>query len=403
MQKFKYTAVNLQKHKIKGTFIVKDEKDLAAELAKQGLYLITSSPYSDKTPSAFFTLGTGKVSFNELTTFCRQFAIMQNTHIPILDCLDILRNQSFSAYFKKILQVIYDDVKGGLVLSEALNKHAKVFPEFFRSMISVGEVSGKLDLVFTSLADYYEKDASLKRKVKSAMSYPSILLLMTVAILILMFTMVVPTFRDSLSKLEVEISGLTKVIYDISDFFTEYWHLVVLGILVVGLSIFGALNTEKGKYAFDYLMLKLPFIKTVQLNIISARFARGFGLLLSSGMDLNEALKTIEIILGNRYFKKRFHAAAENVRQGASLTVAFESYKLFPQIMLQMIQIGEKTAEIDQVLNRSCDYFDSLVETSLNSLVSKIQPTMLILMGGIIGTLFVAVYSPMLSIMTTLV
>ena len=136
MQKFKYTAVNLQKHKIKGTFIAKDEKDLAAELAKQGLYLITSSPYSDKTPSAFFTLGTGKVSFNELTTFCRQFAIMQNTHIPILDCLDILRNQSFSAYFKKILQVIYDDVKGGLVLSEALNKHAKVFPEFFRSMIS---------------------------------------------------------------------------------------------------------------------------------------------------------------------------------------------------------------------------------------------------------------------------
>lgn len=403
MQKFKYTAVNLQKQKIKGTFIANDEKHLAAELAKQGLYLTSSAPYSDKTPSAFFTLGTGKVNFNELTTFCRQFAIMQNTHIPILDCLDILRNQSFSSYFKKILQVIYDDVKGGLILSEALNKHAKVFPEFFRSMISVGEVSGKLDLVFTSLADYYEKDAALKRKVKSAMSYPSILLFMTVGILILMFTMVVPTFRDSLSKLEVEISGLTKTIYDISDFFTEYWHLVVLGILLVGLTIFGILCTEKGKYAFDYLKLKLPFIRTVQINIISARFARGFGLLLSSGMDLNEALNTIEIILGNRYFKKRFHAAAENVRHGASLTVAFESYKLFPQMMLQMIQIGEKTAEIDQVLNRSCAYFDSLVETSLNSLVSKIQPTMLILMGGIIGTLFIAVYSPMLSIMTTLV
>lgn len=125
--------------------------------------------------------------------------------------------------------------------------------------------------------------------------------------------------------------------------------------------------------------------------------------MLSSGMDLNDALNTIEIILGNRYFKKRFHAAAETVRHGASLTVAFESYKLFPQIMLQMIQIGEKTAEIDDVLTRSCDYFDSLVETSLNSLVAKIQPTMLIIMGGIIGTLFIAVYSPMLSIMTTLV
>lgn len=403
MQKFKYTAVNLQKQKIKGTFIAEDEKDLAAELAKQGLYLLSSAPYSDKTPSAFFTLGTGKVSFNELTTFCRQFSIMQNTHIPILDCIDILRNQTFSSYFRKILQVIYDDVKGGLVLSEALNKHSKVFPEFFRSMVFVGEMSGKLDLVFTSLADYYEKDATLKRKVKSAMSYPLILLFMTVGILILMFAMVVPTFRESLSSLDVPVTGLTKTIYDISDFFALYWHYVVLGIMLVGLSIFGILCTEKGKYAFDYLKLKLPFIKTVQLNIISARFARGFGLLLSSGMDLNEALDSIEIILGNRYFKKRFHAAADNVRHGTSLTVAFESYKLFPQIMLQMIQIGEKTAEIDDVLTRSCDYFDSLVETSLNSLVAKIQPTMLIIMGGIIGTLFIAVYSPMLNIMTTLV
>jgi len=328
---------------------------------------------------------------------------MQNTHIPILDCLDILRNQTFSTYFKKILQVIYDDVKGGLVLSEALNKHGKVFPEFFRSMVYVGEMSGKLDLVFTSLADYYEKDASLKRKVKGAMSYPLILLFMTVGILVLMFAMVVPTFRDSLSSLDVPVTGLTKTIYDISDFFALYWHFVVLAIMVLGLAIFAFLCTEKGKYVFDYLKLKLPFIKTVQLNIISARFARGFGLLLSSGMDLNEALDTIEVILGNRYFKKRFHAAADNVRHGTSLTVAFESYKLFPQIMLQMIQIGEKTAELDDVLTRSCDYFDSLVETSLNSLVAKIQPTMLLIMGAIIGTLFIAVYSPMLNIMTTLV
>ncbi len=402
MQKFKYVAVNLQKQKIKGTFIAKDEKDLASELAKQGLYLVSSSPYSDKTPSAFFTLGTGKVNLNELTTFCRQFSIMQNTHIPILDCLDILKNQSFSSFFKKILQVVYDDVKGGLVLSEALEKHAKVFPDFFRSMVRVGEVSGKLDRVFTSLADYYEKDSTLKRKVKSALSYPLVLLFMTVGILILMFAMVVPTFKDSLSKLDVTLSGLTKSVFDFADFLTLYWRLLVLGIMLIGISIFGALCTEKGKYAFDYLKLKLPFIKTIQLNIISARFARGFGLLLSSGLDLNEALSTIEIILNNRYFKQRFHLAAENVRHGTSLTVAFESYKLFPQMMLQMIEIGEKTAELDEVLIRSCEYFDSLVETSLNSLVSKIQPAMLIIMGGIIGTLFVAVYSPMLSIMNSL-
>jgi type IV pilus assembly protein PilC len=159
------------------------------------------------------------------------------------------------------------------------------------------------------------------------------------------------------------------------------------------------LRTEKGKYAFDYLKLKLPLIRKVNTNIITARFSRAFGLLLSSGMDMADAMDTVEVILGNRYIKKRFHDAAESVRHGMSLKVAFESYKLFPPMMIQMIEIGEKTASLDEVLTRSCNFFDGQVESSLNSLVSKIQPTMLIIMGGIVGTLFVAVYSPMLSIM----
>ena len=402
MQKFKYVAVNLQKQKIKGTFIAKDEKDLASQLAKQSLYVISCSPYSDKTPSAFFTLGTGKVKLSELTTFCRQFSIMQNTHIPILDCLDLLKNQNFTPYFKKILQVIYDDVKGGMVLSEALNKHAKVFPDFFRSMVYVGEMSGKLDMVFTSLADYYEKDSALKKKVKSALAYPMMLLFLTVGIIVLMFAMVVPSFRSSLSTLEVEPEGLTKAIYDISDFFSAYWTNLVLLIIIVGFILFLVLRTEKGKYAMDYLKVKLPFIKTVNRNIVTARFARGFGLLLSSGMDLNDAMHTVEIVLGNRYIKKRFHDAAESIRHGMSLTVAFDSYKLFPPMMIQMIEIGEKTASLDEVLTRSCAFFDGQVETTLNALVSKIQPIMLLIMGGIVGTLFVAVYSPMLTIMNRL-
>ena len=402
MQKFKYVAVNLQKQKIKGTFIAKDEKDLASQLAKQSLYVISCSPYSDKTPSAFFTMGTGKVKLAELTTFCRQFSIMQNTHIPILDCLDLLKNQNFTPYFKKILQVIYDDVKGGMVLSEALNKHAKVFPDFFRSMVYVGEMSGKLDMVFTSLADYYEKDSVLKKKVKSALAYPMMLLFLTVGIIVLMFAMVVPSFRSSLSTLEVEPEGLTKAIYDISDFFSAYWTNLLLAIIILGFTIFLILRTEKGKYAMDYLKVKLPFIKTVNRNIITARFARGFGLLLSSGMDLNDAMDTVEIVLGNRYIKKRFHDAAESIRHGMSLTVAFDSYKLFPPMMIQMIEIGEKTASLDEVLTRSCTFFDGQVETTLNALVSKIQPVMLLIMGAIVGTLFVAVYSPMLSIMNRL-
>lgn len=402
MQKYKYTAVNLQKRKIRGIFIAKDEEDLALQLAKQSLFLVSAKPYSDGTPSAFFTLGTGKVSMGELTTFCRQFSIMLNTHIPILDCLDILKNQPYSSYFRNILAVVYEDVQSGMLMSEALDKHAKVFPNFFRSMIKVGELSGKLDIVLTSLADYYETDSELRRKVKSALSYPMMLAGMTLGIVVLMLTLVVPTFRETLTELGVEVTGLTAAVYAVSDFVLEWWRLILAGAAIISLLVFAISRTEFGGYAIDVLKLKLPIIKSIQINIITARFARGFALLLSSGMDLNEAMYATEIVIGNKYLTKRFHEATEAVRGGMSLTNAFESYKLFPPMMIQMITIGEKTNALDDVLMRSCNFFDTQVETSMNSLTNKIQPIMLLIMGAIIGTLFLAVYSPMISIMTGL-
>lgn len=402
MQKYRYTAINLQKQKIKGVFIAKDEQDLEQQLAKQSLFLVSAKPYDGGAPSAFFTLGTGKVSISELTAFCRQFSIMLNTHIPILDCLDILKNQSYSSYFRSILSVIYEEVKGGTLLSDALEKQAKVFPDFFRSMVKVGELSGRLDEVFNSLSDYYEKDADLRRKLKAALSYPMMLAAMTVGIVILMLVLVIPTFRETLTKLDVEVTGLTAAVYAISDFLMGAWQYLLVGGVVVGFLIFAVARTEFVGYYVDVMKLKLPLIKTVQLNMITSRFARALALLLSSGMDLNEALYSTEIVLGNRYLLGRFRQASEAIRSGMSLTNAFESYELFPSMMIQMITIGERTNSLSDVLTRSCSFFDAQVETSLNSITSKIQPIMLIIMGAIIGTLFLAVYSPMLSIMTGL-
>ena len=403
MQKFKYTAVNLQKQKIKGTFIANDENDLAAQLAKQSLFLISCKAYTNDTPSAFFTLSVGSsVSTAELTNFCRQFSIMQNSGISILDCLDILRNQHFSAYFRNLLQVIYEDVKSGLLLSDALDKHKKVFPHFFRSMVRVGELSGKMEPVFGSLADYYESEKAIKAKVKSALSYPLMLLAMTVGVVILMMLVVVPTFREAMAQMDVEITGITKVVYVLSDFMLNYWLVILAGIITAGLIIFLISRTESGAFFFDKMITYLPFVKTVQRNLFTARFARAFALLLSSGMDLNSALDSVEVIISNRYLKKKFHEAAESVRQGMSITVAFETYKLFPKMMIQMVNIGERSGTLDEVLMRSCQFFDNQVETSLNSVTAKIQPVMLLIMGGIIGTLFIAVYSPILSIMTSL-
>lgn len=402
MQKYKYTAVNLKNQKIKGTFIAKDERDLAEQLAKQSLFLTSASVYSGNTPSAFFTLGTGKVTLPELTTFCRQFAIMLATNIPLLECIDILKNQSFTAYFKKILDVIYDDVKSGIVLSDALEKHAKVFPDFFRSMVYVGEMSGRLDMVFNALADYYEKDMSQRQKLRSALSYPIMLFFMMIAIVILMLAVIIPTFKGALADLDVPIEGITKVVYDISDFLIMWWRVIVIAVILLGLLIFLFLQTEKGKYTLDVLAVKIPLFKMIQVNSLTARFARAFALLLNSGMDLTDAMDSVAVVLTNRYLKKHFITAADYVRHGMSLTNAFESIGIFPSMLTKMITIGERTNSLSDVLTRSCSYFDAQLEASFNSFSSKIQPIMMVIMGLVVGTMFIAVYSPMLSIMSTL-
>lgn len=403
MEKYKYTAIDLNKQKYSGIFIAQDERDLAVQLAKQNLYLISSSPYSGVAKSSFFSLSFGSaVKLNELTAFCRQFAIMINSGMSILACIDSLRKQAFSSFFRGILDVTYEDVKGGIMLSEALNKHKKVFPDFFRSMIKVGEISGKLDMVFNSLADYYETDERVKKRVRGALAYPLMLAVLMVGIVVLMLLYIVPTFRESLASLEVPIEGITKIVYDVSDWLIANWKTVLLIVACIAALgwLFGL--TENGKYFYDKLKLQLPFIRKVQIDLITARFARGFGLLLSSGMDIVDAMDSIVIVLGNRDVEKRFRLATEDVRHGMSMSKAFSKHKLFPDILIEMVAVGEKTAAVDEVLNRSCGFFDDQVETTLTNVVGVIQPVMLLMMGAIVAVLFIAIYSPMLSIMTSL-
>ena len=403
MKQYKYTAVNIDKQKFSGLFLAEDEKDLATQLAKQNLFLVSASVYTGKTPSAFFTLGTSKVTIAELSTFCSQFSIMLGAGMPVMDCLEAIKDQAFSSYFKGILQIVYNDVKSGISLSQALDKHNKAFPDFFRNMVYVGEVSGKLDSVLASLADYYEKDSAIKRKTKSALSYPIMLGCMTIGIVVLMLVFVIPTFRDALSALDVPLNTLTSVIYSFSDFMLANWLYILAGVVVIVLAIIIFGKTKFGAYFFDKMKLTLPVVKKVQENLISARFARAFSLMLASGLDMVEALDAVEIVIGNRDAEARFHKAAEEVKHGEKMADSFAKYHLFPRVMLQMVSVGEKTASLDTILGKSCDFFDDQVDSSLTSLTSKIQPIMLILLGALVGTMFIAIYSPMISIMENMI
>lgn len=401
MKKYKYEAVNINKKKFTGTFLAENERDLASQLAKQNLYLISAKVTSDEVRPSFFSVG-GRVKMVDLTAFCRQFSIMLNSGMSIVQTLDVLKAQDYDRFFKSILENVYEDVKTGVMLSDALAKHKKVFPNFFKSMIKVGEASGKLDVVMISLADYYDNDAALKKKTKGALAYPIMLLMMTIGIVVLMMLFVVPTFKDTLKDMKVEMPPLTQAIADLSDFIKLEWKkiLVVIGSLAALIFLYS--RTEKGKYTFDTLAINFPLLKTINIAKITARFARGFSLLLSSGMDIIEAMEEISAVIGNRNVEKRFKQAIEDVRQGMTLTMAFESYKLFPDILIQMVSVGERTASLEEVLSRSCAFFDEQADSAIKAFTSAISPIMLLIMGGVVGVLFIAIYSPMLQIMTTI-
>lgn len=401
MKKFKYTAINADKKKFTGTFMAEDEESLREQLILQKLYLVKSRAVSFKPPNAFFSV-SGKVKVGELTTFCRQFSIMISSGILAIDCLSVLKSQSYTGYFKKVLEEMHEDVKAGKLISEAMEKHKNAFPEFFRSMTYVGEMSGTLDKVLVSLADYFESDSKLKAKTKSAMVYPIMLLVMLVGVVMLMMILVIPRFRVSLAALDVEMPALTMTIFNFSEYLIANWMQIFLYVFVIFflLSMFG--KTKKGRYVYDTIKLKIPIIKNIQVNKASSKFARAFGLLIGSGMDIVEAMSIVSIVLGNKNIEKRFKVSAEAVTQGKTLTSALNEEKIFPDMLIQMISIGEKTDSIDEVLLKSCAFFDDLVESSLSRLTTILQPIMLLIMGLSVGVIFYAIYSPMLSIMTGL-
>ena len=398
MKKFKYTAINIERKKFSGIMLAESEDDLQRQLSDMQLFLVSCKAIPDKTPNPFFTL-TGKISSKEITFFCRQLAIMINSQIELIKCLEILKEQSFTAYFKKILGLIYEDVKAGKLLSQAMEKHKKIFPEFLRNMVYVGEMSSALEKVLNSIADYYENEQQTKKKVKSALVYPITLVVMMIGIVAIMMVFVIPTFRESLAEMEVDMPALTLAIFNASDWFIANWHLVFLGIVGVWLLIKLFKRTEGGKYFFDTLKIKFPVIKKYQISAVTSRFARGFSLLLASGMKMVDAMEVIKKVLGNKYVEKKFEVAIEEVRKGVPLTKALENMQVFPVMILQMVGIGEKTASVDDVLMRSCGYFDQEQQTSLNKVTSMIQPTLMLVLGIVIGVMFIAVYSPLISIM----
>lgn len=383
------------------TMEANDEISLKALLKRQGYILIHSSIVKEKKPNTFLAVSS-KVKITEVIAFLRQFAVMIKATIPISESLNVLRNQKHTKAFKKVLMQVYYDVQSGVLLSEAFAKHPKVFPDFVTNMVAIGEESGQLESVLTSLASYYENDRIIKRKAKSAMTYPMILVVLTIIVFFFITLFILPQFQSTISELGGEVPTITKVIMGISDFIRSNILFIIIGVVVIILLIYLFFKTNKGKYIKDWLKLKIPFIGAISKNLITARFSRAFIILLGSGMTITDCLDNLKKMLGNRVFQDKFAYTIAEVKRGRRIAQAMENTKIFPPILSEMINVGERSSNLEEVLASTTTYFDDMVNQSITRATTALEPIMIVILGVVVGVVILSVLLPIIALMQSI-
>jgi len=396
---YTYTAKNLKGEEMSGEYETATVDSLEQMLNQKGYFIVKVEKKGDA-----FSLSQllGKVKIKDIAIFCRQFSVIINSGITITEAVSIIRDQTENKKFKKILDQVHEEIQKGKVLSEALSIFPDVFPDFLVSMVKVGEASGSLDLIFSRLADYYEKDNKIKRKVKSAMTYPAILATLTVGVVALLMIKVLPMFADILSSMGGELPTVTKVLMGMSDFLVKNLLIISLVLVFLMTAISYYLKTDSGLYLMDSLKLKIPFLRSTVRKIITSRFARSMGILLKSGIPVVTAIDIMSNLVGNRVVERKFLECRDDIKKGRTLSESVSSIGVFSPILTHMVKIGEKTGELDQMLTRTASFFDDEVEESLERLTTLMEPFMLIVLATVVGIIIASVMLPMTSIMSTL-
>lgn len=378
-----------------------DIVSLRAELKKDNYYPIKLTIIKEKKQNEFFSVSS-RVKPDEVISFLRQFSVMVRAGIPIGDCINSLRMQKYSTPFRNVLQTVYFDIESGVLLSEAFAKHPKVFPRFFINMVAIGEASGSLDKVLVSMADYYENDRKIKKKAKSAMVYPTLLLVMVFVVLLFVTLFILPQFESTINELGGDMPQITKILMDISKFMQEYIFIILPFLFVVILVIFLLSKTKKGEYVKDYIMFHLPLIGKVQQNLITSRFSKAFVILLGSGMNMVDCLENLKKMLGNAVFSKKFSFTIEEVKRGRRIAPSLAATELFPKMLTEMIDVGEKSGNIEEVLTSTSSYFDECVESSISKAIAALEPIIIVILGMIVGVVILAVLLPIMSLMNSI-
>ena len=402
MPVFQYTVRDQTGAVRTGTSEAESQEILKRRLQEQGFQVNEVSATKGKKKKSASS-GFGKVKLHDLSIFCRQFSTMIDAGVSLVRALDVLGEQTQNPKLKRILKEIQVEVESGGQLSKAMQKYPKVFNNLFIGLVRAGEVGGVLEEALQRLSHFLEKDMELKRKVKSAMTYPVIVLVVALLIVLGLCTFIVPKFVELFKDLGVkELPAMTQFLVDVSDFIKTKWYIGIGIVVVVWFSIKYFGTTKVGRRVIDRLKLKVPVFGKLGHKIAIARFSRTLSTLLVSGVPILQAMETVAGTLGNEIIAEAVMNARARIREGDKINEPLEKSKMFPPMVVHMISIGEESGALDQMLSKVAEFYEAEVEASLASLTAAIEPVMIVLLGIIVGFIVIAMFMPLISVIQNL-
>lgn len=402
MPTFSYTVRDTAGSVIPGSVEAESEALLRRRLTEQGFAVVDikeTKTAKKKNPGG----GFGRVKLNDLSMFCRQFSTMIDAGVSLVRCLSVLAEQTTNAKMKRIINDLQQEVEAGQMLSKALGKYPAVFNNLFVGLVRAGEIGGVLEESLQRLAGFLEKDQELRRKVKSAMTYPTIVMIFALGIVMVLVTFVLPKFMTLFVDLGVKDFPLpTKLLMGFSNFLTSKWYFTILFVVgfIVAFRVF--VKTRAGKRTYDRFKLKAPVFGKLNHKIALARFSRTLGTLLSSGVPILQALETVAGTVSNEIISDAVLEARARIREGDRIGDPLQRSKLFPPMVVQMISIGEESGALDPMLAKVAEFYESEVDAALASLTASIEPIMILFLGGAVGFIVISMFLPLIAVIQSL-
>ncbi len=400
MPVFKFSGVDSAGAKVQGERVAENKQVLASSLRRER---ITASTIKEKGKEfALPTIGSGKVPVKELAIFFRQFSVMIDAGLPLVQCLEILAANQENMTFQKTLTGVRTTVEGGSTLANAMRGYPKVFDDLTTNMIEAGETGGILDLILQRLATYVEKAVKLKAAVKSAMIYPCSVIGIAVLVVGALLKFVVPIFASLFAGLGVELPLPTRMVMALSAFVGQFWWVAIAGVVA---SLFGIKQIRKdprGRYFFDSLLLKSPIIGKILRKIAVARFTRTLGTLITSGVPILEGLSITARTSGNAVLERALLKVRKSIEEGRTIVDPLKECGVFPNMVTQMIGVGEATGAMDSMLQKIADFYEDEVDSATKDLLTLLEPIMIGFLGVVVGGIVISLYLPLFAMIAKL-